>query len=109
MGEGAVSIVRTILTPVAGARSSALLRGIGFENIDHAAGGLDAWTMMCHKPYGLVISDYRLKPMNGPDVPSSCTRGRGWEHQTDALHADQPLPILPLRRKPRRSALMPFS
>jgi two-component system chemotaxis response regulator CheY len=41
------------------------LGGIGFENVDHAADGLDAWTMMRHRPYGLVVSDYSMKPMNG--------------------------------------------
>ncbi len=41
------------------------LSSIGFSDVDHAADGLDAWTMMRHRPYGLVISDYSMKPMNG--------------------------------------------
>jgi two-component system chemotaxis response regulator CheY len=41
------------------------LGGIGFGDVDHAADGLDAWTMMRHRAYGLVISDYSMKPMNG--------------------------------------------
>ena len=44
---------------------STYLAGIGFANVDHAADGLDAWTMMRHRAYGLVISDYAMKPMNG--------------------------------------------
>jgi two-component system, chemotaxis family, chemotaxis protein CheY len=44
---------------------STYLAGIGFANVDLAADGLDAWTMMRYRAYGLVISDYGMKPMNG--------------------------------------------
>ncbi len=43
----------------------ALLVGIGFEHVDRAADGLDAWTMMRQRRYALVVSDYRMAPMNG--------------------------------------------
>ena len=42
-----------------------LLREIGFRNIDDAADGSSALSLMARKQYGLVISDWNMEPMSG--------------------------------------------
>ncbi len=44
----------------------ALLYGIGFEHVDRAADGLDAWPMMRQRRYEIVVSDYRMTPPLDP-------------------------------------------
>lgn len=46
----------------------ALLRQVGFVDIDDANNGAEALTKMRLKRYGLVISDWQLKPMTGNDL-----------------------------------------
>jgi two-component system chemotaxis response regulator CheY len=45
-----------------------LLRQIGFENIDAAAGGVSALEKMRGKAYPLVICDKNMQPMTGLDL-----------------------------------------
>ena len=42
-----------------------LLRQLGFVDIDDASDGASGLTMMRHKRYGLVISDWNMEPMTG--------------------------------------------
>jgi two-component system, chemotaxis family, chemotaxis protein CheY len=46
---------------------SALLRQLGFVDIDDASDGNVALTKMHSKRYGLVISDWQMEPMTGYD------------------------------------------
>ena len=45
-----------------------LLKRIGFENLDEAAGGTEASNKMKEKKYGLVISDWNMEPVTGLDL-----------------------------------------
>lgn len=45
-----------------------LLKQIGFTNIEEAQDGGSALERMREKPYGLVISDWYMAPMNGLDL-----------------------------------------
>ncbi len=42
-----------------------LLRQIGFENVDEASSGQQAYDMIVQKRYGLIISDWNMEPMTG--------------------------------------------
>ena len=42
-----------------------LLKQIGFENVDDAADGQEAFEKMQKNKYGLVISDWNMEPMTG--------------------------------------------
>jgi two-component system, chemotaxis family, chemotaxis protein CheY len=42
-----------------------LLRQIGFENVDEASSGQQAYEMISQKHYGLIISDWNMEPMTG--------------------------------------------
>jgi CheY-like chemotaxis protein len=46
----------------------ALLRQVGFVDIDDAESGAEALTKMCLKRYELVISEWQLKLMTGNDL-----------------------------------------
>lgn len=48
-----------------------LLNQIGFSDIDEASDGQTALTMMKHKRYDLIISDWNMTPMNGLDLLKS--------------------------------------
>lgn len=45
-----------------------LLRQIGFQHVDEAANGEDALARMRERPYGLVISDLHMAPVNGLEL-----------------------------------------
>lgn len=45
-----------------------LLQQLGFSNIDDAADGATAFSMMKAKPYGLVLSDWNMQPMTGLEL-----------------------------------------
>ena len=45
-----------------------LLRQLGFEDVDDASDGSDAFAKMQHKKYGLVISDWNMEPMTGYEL-----------------------------------------
>ena len=47
---------------------SSLLKRFGFENVDEAAGGTEAFNKMKEKKYGLVISDWNMEPVTGLDL-----------------------------------------
>ncbi len=42
-----------------------LLMQLGFGNIEEAMDGSAALQKLCHKNYGLVISDWNMEPMSG--------------------------------------------
>jgi two-component system, chemotaxis family, chemotaxis protein CheY len=45
-----------------------LLNQIGFENIDEAADGGEAFIKASEKDYGLIISDWNMEPMSGYEL-----------------------------------------
>ncbi len=45
-----------------------LLKQIGFENVDEASDGAEAFEMMKKRKYGLVISDWNMEPMTGYEL-----------------------------------------
>ncbi|MBI1186811.1 MAG: response regulator [Alphaproteobacteria bacterium] len=45
-----------------------LLRQLGFQNIDEASDGKTALAKLRQRRYGLVISDWKLKPMGAHDL-----------------------------------------
>ena len=45
-----------------------ILKRVGFENVDEAAGGTEAFNKMKEKKYGLVISDWNMEPVTGLDL-----------------------------------------
>jgi len=45
-----------------------LLKQIGFENVDEAQDGGEAFQMMKRKKYGLVISDWNMQPVTGIEL-----------------------------------------
>ena len=53
-----------------------LLKRVGFENVDEAAGGTEAINKMKEKKYGLVISDWNMEPVTGLDLLKQ-VRGNG--------------------------------
>lgn len=42
-----------------------LLKQIGYENVDEANNGKDAFEKVCANEYGLIISDWNMEPMTG--------------------------------------------
>ena len=45
-----------------------LLKQLGFENVDEAADGGEAFKKLKEKQFGLVISDWNMEPMTGLDL-----------------------------------------
>lgn len=45
-----------------------LLKQLGFENVDDAADGTEAFAKMKNQKYGLVISDWNMEPMTGYEL-----------------------------------------
>jgi two-component system chemotaxis response regulator CheY len=45
-----------------------LLKQIGFENVDEAADGTEAFEKIKKTKYGLVISDWNMEPMTGYEL-----------------------------------------
>ena len=45
-----------------------LLKQIGFENVDEASDGTEAFEKMKKQKYGLVISDWNMEPMTGYEL-----------------------------------------
>lgn len=45
-----------------------LLRQLGCTNVDEAADGGEALTKLRERPFGLVISDWNMRPMSGLDL-----------------------------------------
>src|ERR1700759_1926258 len=53
-----------------------LLTELGFRNLDDARDGPQALEMIAAKDYGLILSDWNMKPMTGLDLLKA-VRGRG--------------------------------
>lgn len=47
---------------------SGFLTTIGFQHVDRALDGPTALKMMKERPVGLVVSDYVMSPMSGPEL-----------------------------------------
>jgi len=47
---------------------SQIAKKIGFMDVDAVYTGLDALSKLKQKTYGLVIADWEMSPMNGPDL-----------------------------------------
>ena len=45
-----------------------LLKQLGFKNIDEARDGPQALEMIAAKSYGLILSDWNMKPMTGLEL-----------------------------------------
>jgi two-component system chemotaxis response regulator CheY len=45
-----------------------LLKQLGFDNVDEASDGTEAWAKIAIKDYGLIISDWNMEPMSGYDL-----------------------------------------
>jgi two-component system chemotaxis response regulator CheY len=45
-----------------------LLKQLGFDNVDEATDGTDAWSKIAIKDYDLIISDWNMEPMSGYDL-----------------------------------------
>ncbi|MDX2264383.1 MAG: response regulator [Hyphomicrobiales bacterium] len=45
-----------------------LLKQIGYDNVDEASNGQQAYEMIKAKHYGLIISDWNMEPMTGYDL-----------------------------------------
>ncbi|HAE00044.1 MAG TPA: two-component system response regulator [Rhodospirillaceae bacterium] len=55
-----------------------MLRELQFTHIDDATDGGDALAKLAHKDYGLVISDWTMKPMNGLDLLRAMRADETW-------------------------------
>jgi two-component system chemotaxis response regulator CheY len=45
-----------------------LLKQLGFNNVDEASDGAEAYAKMQAKKYGLIISDWNMEPMTGYEL-----------------------------------------
>lgn len=45
-----------------------LLKQLGFEDVDEASDGTEAFAKMKERRYGLVISDWNMEPMTGYEL-----------------------------------------
>jgi len=45
-----------------------LLKQLGFDNVDEATDGTEAWSKIAIKDYDLIISDWNMEPMSGYDL-----------------------------------------
>ena len=45
-----------------------LLKQLGFEDVDEASDGTEAFSKMKDRRYGLVISDWNMEPMTGYEL-----------------------------------------
>ncbi len=45
-----------------------LLKQLGFEDVDEAADGAEAFAKMKSRKYGLIISDWNMEPMTGYEL-----------------------------------------
>jgi two-component system chemotaxis response regulator CheY len=55
-----------------------MLRDLQFSSIDDATDGRDALAKLERKDYGLVISDWTMKPMNGLDLLLAMRADEAW-------------------------------
>jgi two-component system, chemotaxis family, chemotaxis protein CheY len=54
-----------------------ILRQIGFADVDEAQDGASALQSLKRKPYGLVISDWEMRPMTGPELVQALRQESG--------------------------------
>lgn len=58
-----------------------LLKQLGFNNVDEASDGSQAFDMVKKKDYGLIISDWNMEPMTGLDLLKSIRGSEGASYQ----------------------------
>jgi len=64
-----------------------LAREVGYVNVDQVHDGYSALDRLREKKYGLLLSDWDMRPMNGTELTSSAQRSDEFSH-----------PIIMLRR-----------
>ena len=73
-----------------------LLGQLGYQNVDDASNGAEAYEKMQSKAYGLVISDWNMEPMTGYEL---LQRMRSSEN-----HAQTPFIMVTAESKPENIA-----
>jgi two-component system chemotaxis response regulator CheY len=58
---------------------SAMLKALGYEDVDSAEDAVAALQMMHDKSYGLVISDVNMEPMSGLQLLRSVRSNVAWQ------------------------------
>jgi two-component system, chemotaxis family, chemotaxis protein CheY len=58
---------------------SAMLKALGYEDVDSAEDAVAALQMMHDKSYGLVISDVNMEPMSGLQLLRSVRSNMAWQ------------------------------
>lgn len=58
-----------------------LLKQLGFNNVDEASDGTQAFEMVKQKTYGLIISDWNMEPMTGYDFLKHVRASEGQPYQ----------------------------
>ena len=51
-----------------------LLNGLGFDNVDEASNGVEAVAMLDKRFYAIVICDWNMVPMDGPELLQTIRR-----------------------------------
>ncbi len=69
-----------------------LLKQLGFDNVDEAADGGEAFKKMQEKSYGLIISDWNMEPMTGMELLKQV--------RADAKLKDMPFIMVTAESKP---------
>ena len=73
-----------------------LLGQLGYQNIDDASNGAEAFEKMQSKTYGLVISDWNMEPMTGYELLQRMRAGGN--------HAETPFIMVTAESKPENIA-----
>ena len=87
------------------------LTSIGFASVDRALDGSSALAMMRARPFGIVISDYVMSPMSGPELRMEMDRTEDLREIPFLLMTAQPptWPLITLYPDLTDFALKPFS
>ena len=68
-----------------------LLAELGFKNVDSAANGREALEKLRAEKYGLVISDWKMSPMDGYALLQEIRSDRDLKHLPFLMIAAEPL------------------
>ena len=87
------------------------LSSIGFTTVDRALEGPSALVLMRARPFGIVISDYVMSPMSGPELRMEMDRSEDLREIPFLLMTAQPptSPLITLYPDLTDFALKPFS
>lgn len=88
-----------------------LLTTIGFKHVDRALDGAAALVSLRSRPYGLVVSDYVMSPMSGPELRAEMDRAEDLRKIPFLLMTAQPptSPLITLYPNLSDFALKPFA